>query len=478
MKDGVLMMTFGANRCLTIKTKNEMKKNLFMVAAVALMALVSCNKEEINNGGVDVAPQPQGPSVLVEFTASLGDEDTKTTLNEGKTLWLESDKISINGQVFKVKELVDGGASATFVNESELPAEFAAPYTALYPANVTEVPSTQTAYAGKFDPNAVLETATSNNEHLSFKNVTSLLKFQVPVACSSVTLTSDDVLAGSNSKTVTISGAMVAGTDYYVAVLPGTKANFSVKIEDYAVKSAASVNIARSNIIKMALPYNVYLHAKTSKYDWTSDGARFATWTWGNGVTDSWFDMVPEGHEGVYRIEVPEGYTSLIFCRLDGAKNENDWANVWNQTGDLTIPAGNANHFYISDSGAGAWGDKDYAFPVVKPKDGYLYLKPSSEWLQANAHFAAWIWKDNGAGKVYNFKAHESVPGIYELNLNGANKMILFRMDPSKKVTDGSSTWPGDNHWYKSGDLNITGNLYTVVGWQAAGTGFSTITEF
>lgn len=468
------MMTFGANRCLTIKTKKEMKKNLFMVAAVALMALVSCNKEEINN---NVVEQPQEPSVLVEFTASLGDDDTKTTLSGGKTLWLESDKISINGQVFKVKELVDGGVSAIFVNENKLPEDFAAPYTALYPANVSEVPSTQTAYGGTFDPAAVLETATSNNEYLSFKNVTSLLKFQVPTACSSVTLTSDDILAGSNSKTVTISGAMVAGTDYYVAVLPGTKANFSVKIEDYAVKSAASVNIARSSIIKMALPYNVYLHAKTSKYDWTSDGARFATWTWGNGVTDSWFDMVPEGHEGVYRMEVPEGYTSLIFCRLDGAK-KNDWANVWNQTGDLTIPAGNANHFYISDSGSGAWGDKDYTFPVVKPKDGYLYLKPSSEWMQANAHFAAWIWKDNGAGKVYNFKPHESVPGLYEINLNGANKMILFRMDPNKKVTDGSTSWPGDNHWYKSGDLKITGNLYTVVGWQAAGTGFSTVTEF
>ena len=151
-----------------------MKKNLFMVAAVALMALVSCNKEEINNGGVEV-PQPQEPSVLVEFTASLGDEATKTTLSEGKTLWLDTDKISINGVVFKVKELIDGGASASFVNEGDLPEGFGAPYTALYPANVTEVPSAQTAYAGNFDPAAVLEAATSENTHLAFKNVTSLL---------------------------------------------------------------------------------------------------------------------------------------------------------------------------------------------------------------------------------------------------------------------------------------------------------------
>ena len=241
-------MTFGANRCLTIKTKKEMKKNLFMVAAVALMALVSCNKEGINNDGVDQSNQP---SVIVEFTASLAVDATRTTLSEGKTLWLESDEISINGEIFEVKELFNGGASAKFVNKNELSAEFAAPYTALYPANVSEVPSTQTAYEGTFDPTAVLETASSEDTHLSFKNVTSLLKFRVPAACSSVTLTSDDVLAGSDAKTVTISGNMVTGTDYYVAVLPGTKSNFKVSLYGKDARSADAVSIGNSTIVDM-----------------------------------------------------------------------------------------------------------------------------------------------------------------------------------------------------------------------------------
>ena len=447
-----------------------MKKNLFMVAAVALMALVSCNKEEINNGGAET-PQPQEPSVLVEFTASLGDEGTKTTLDttvptSPKTVWVETDEISINGETFKVKELIDGGTSAKFVNKNELSAGFAAPYTALYPANTTEVPAEQTAYAGKFDPTAVLETATSDNEFLSFKNVTSLLKFQVPVSCDEVILTSDDVLAGVDAKTVTVNGDMVTGTDYYVAVLPGTKTNFAVKIEDYVVKSAASVNIERSKIITMALPYNVYLHANTSKYNWTSDGARFATWTWGTGVTDSWFDMVPEGHDGVYRLEVPTGYANIIFCRANGNVANNDWANVWNQTADQVIPTNNSNHFYISDATTGAWGDKDYTFPVIKPNDGYLYLKPSSEWMQSNAHFVAWAWKDNGSGKAYNFTQHETVPGLYYLNLQGNNKIIIIRMDPKVTITDGSSSWPGDG-WNKSGNLSIGGNnMCTVTGWS------------
>ena len=89
-----------------------------MVAAVAALAMVSCNKE-----GADDAPQVKEPSVVVEFSASIsmGDENTavqpqssaatRTTVDfadgpkKPKTLWQESDEISINGVKFIVKEL-------------------------------------------------------------------------------------------------------------------------------------------------------------------------------------------------------------------------------------------------------------------------------------------------------------------------------------------------------------------------------------
>ena len=62
--------------------KKEMKKNLFMVAAVALMAMISCNKEEINNIGEPQEPQTPEvvePSYYVEFTADLGADDAVST---------------------------------------------------------------------------------------------------------------------------------------------------------------------------------------------------------------------------------------------------------------------------------------------------------------------------------------------------------------------------------------------------------------
>ena len=127
-----------------------MKKNLFMVAAVALMAMVSCNKEEINNGGVETTPEP---TVIVEFEAGF-EVETKTALNaEGtKTVWTLEDRISINGQEFKVSEIKEDG-KAIFVNVADLPADFGAPFTAIYPyGSDGKVPAEQTAVAGNFDP--------------------------------------------------------------------------------------------------------------------------------------------------------------------------------------------------------------------------------------------------------------------------------------------------------------------------------------
>ena len=91
-------MISGVNSCLTIKTKKKMKKILFMVAAVALMVLTACNKDEFQ-GGMDAA------AGTVEFVAGF-DVDTKTDLADDensksgkKTIWTDGDKISINGYI-------------------------------------------------------------------------------------------------------------------------------------------------------------------------------------------------------------------------------------------------------------------------------------------------------------------------------------------------------------------------------------------
>ena len=163
---------------------------------------------------------------------------------------------------------------------------------------------------------------------------------------------------------------------------------------------------------------------------------------------------------------------------LQGAVTKDKWAVLKENGENMKLAAGNYD-IYISKTAkvisvvsAGSSSPE-----LIKPESDYLYLLPSDNWLESNAHFAAWIWKDSGAGKVYNFTEHKSVTGLYQLKLNGANMMILFRMDPNKKVTDGSTSYPGDDQWFKSGDLSIgTNNLYTVINWHGTGSGFSKVT--
>lgn len=318
-----------SNRCVTLKRRKKMKKNLFMVAAVALMALTACNKEEVAGGNQDV--QPVAPTTVVEFTASFS--ETKTALNaEGKkTLWVETDRIDINGQEFKIKELVDGGLAAKFENVNELPANFAAPFTAKYPYGVAEVPATQTAKAGTFDPTAVLEIATSDDHNLSFTNVTSLLKFQVPAACQTVTISSDDVLAGSDAKTVTVNGPFAKDETYYAAVLPGTKANFVVRIDGRDSKSADEVEIDKSCIANMGvLPMKVRIFVTVWPHsnEWTNWKQTPKIHYWGDYGETSWpgVNMILEtGSKFYYEFEYSTTKkTKFLINNGTGAEKSGD----------------------------------------------------------------------------------------------------------------------------------------------------------
>ena len=48
-----------------------------------------------------------------------------------------------------------------------------------------------------------------------------------------------------------------------------------------------------------------------------------------------------------YTAVVPEGYTHIIFLEYDDGAEQGTWDNVINQTSDLIVPVGEANHFYL-----------------------------------------------------------------------------------------------------------------------------------
>ena len=293
------------NRCLTIRTKKEMKKNLFMVAAVALLAFTACNKEEFNVG-------ENAPAGTIEFTASLSDEDasTKTLYDNKKTKWETSDRISINGHEFKVEELLNDGLQAKFVNVKPIQSDFGSPFTAVYPYSADLSISTTTVNNVVVDSYPGLDSKGSNiamayiaeGNELSFKNITSMICFSVEmdgvteVEISSnngtnITGTAEVVwdngtpkitnVANGNS-TIVVKGNFVKGTSYYVNAIPTTiETGVTVRLNGIIAKSKkTSITLGRS---KMMVSKGLKL--EESGYDITGEFSDYGpTWSPGKGV--------------------------------------------------------------------------------------------------------------------------------------------------------------------------------------------------
>ena len=59
----------------------------------------------------------------------------------------------------------------------------------------------------------------------------------------------------------------------------------------------------------------------------------------------------------IYTVAVPDGYSSVIFCRMNGSTTDNAWSNKWNQTSDLSVSDGIGKTYYITGwDNSGYWG--------------------------------------------------------------------------------------------------------------------------
>lgn len=84
-------------------------------------------------------------------------------------------------------------------------------------------------------------------------------------------------------------------------------------------------------------PEIVYL---LPNFNWISGDAAFAAYFY-NDTTSEWVSMTDGNVDGVYEAYVPEGMTSVVFCRMDPngnlAWNSETETNVWNQSDDIAI---------------------------------------------------------------------------------------------------------------------------------------------
>ena len=471
--------------------KKEMKKNLFMVAAVALMAMISCNKEEINNIGEPQEPQTPEvvePSYYVEFTADLAADDavstpaqqsaaTKTTYDatNKKTKWVAGDLIAVNGKKFEIKEVLNGGLSARFVNAEELGEDFNPPYTAVYPYDATAgqavVPSTQTVSDGTFADEAVVAVGYSADDNvLSFKHVCSVIKFTVSTSgLTELEFSSEADLAGtinvnanagadptysvaSGSKTITVkpaSGTFSTTATYYVSVLPTlgaatVKQKLEIKTEGVVVKSG-NVHFNRNKIMDAKAIEVKYTYLKPNA-NWLGSNARFAAYFF-EGEKNEWVDMTSV--DGVYRCVVPEGYSNLLYGRMNPSSQTNGFTQntqIWNQTKDLTVQTGTSNCYVVHIE---QWSKEDGLWTSVDEAKRILYLLPQAEWDKDNARFAAYFF---GNGEMWKDMTKFTTYKYYVIPPAGYPTVIFCRMNGGATANN----W--NNKWNQTVDLTIPTN--------------------
>ncbi|MBQ7346183.1 MAG: hypothetical protein IJW45_09025 [Oscillospiraceae bacterium] len=115
-------------------------------------------------------------------------------------------------------------------------------------------------------------------------------------------------------------------------------------------------------MVLAVLPMAVFAETATTIYvqpndNWKTDGAWFAAYFY-NDSGNTWVACTDEDGDEIYAVDVPAGYSKVIFCRMNPADTTTlDWSNKWNQTADLDVPTDNKVVYVVDgwDQGAGQW---------------------------------------------------------------------------------------------------------------------------
>jgi hypothetical protein len=482
-----------------------MKKILFW-SAVAMFAAVSCNKLE--------SDAPVAESNVPSFFASVDGADTKTVIDGKKSYWDGTEAIRVfdgkvaNGKVYEAT--VQKSQTAKFVEKDAKVSIDGDDYLAVYPegpagsvtwdGNVTSpakkfwLPGDQTAVAGSYDPSTHIAVAytEAGNTNLEYKNVTALVKVtvaneKVSEICfygnSQEKITGNfDVLYNEGNPTASfatgytqntyakIAGTIEKGSTYYISILPtvfekGFSIEFVIDGIKYTKTLSSKYTVERNQIIDLPVAeFQPQVVATKTIYvlpnsAWISAKGRYAVYCWGTDAAATWYDMTDADGDGVYQAEVPVVNENVIFCCMSASATANNWNNKLEQTADLTMPTTDNNCYIVHES---KWNTVEYAKtykePVVEDVKK-LYLKPNSNWTQANARFAAYFF---GNGERWVSMTASDVSGIYEVPIptdKNFPKVIFCRMNPSAAANN----W--NNKWNQTGDLTIPTdgrNLFTL----------------
>lgn len=287
--------------------EDRIMKRIFIFAALAAIALTSC-QQELN---ID-ENKPEGPTV---FTATTESPSTKTALSQNggnyDVLWQNEDQITIvdgasNVGLYQTASTTTQGSfsyvSGTAANSPD--------YKAWYPATqyndgTPTLSATQEYTAGNIKNSPMY--AESSTESLSFKNICGIIRLNVSTTLSgkrvrriilsatqpmsgaitnAATLASDNYIAtvsGSTGITLDCGESGVAigtePTSFYFAVPANTYTGLSITIiatdgsfQTRTLKSDKSIVVGRSSIADVTIPFNSISNISNLVQHWPFDG--------------------------------------------------------------------------------------------------------------------------------------------------------------------------------------------------------------
>ena len=278
--------------------------------AIAAMVAFSCSKE-VEQKEEKTLNEPEKvfvPKVISAFTDDDVTPDTKTSLSGVNILWASTDNIKgYDGKDVHTSTstaVSNGGKKADFTFatvsvENDL-------YTIAYPAeNVTDIdedyvyatiPSIQIATAGSFANGANVAVADGLTPNPVFKNVGGLLSIIINNDdITSVKLSANEELTGSSIisigsgdfadavidegvESVTLSGTIDNGSEYYAVVYPGTYTGLKIEVTNASGQVATFTNStpltvernANLHIATLTIPAGKWVTpTKGSEYIWT-----------------------------------------------------------------------------------------------------------------------------------------------------------------------------------------------------------------
>ena len=401
-----------------------------MVAAVALFAAVSCNKE---------LPQEENlPTVgeTVVYTASTDAADTKAVLNETtkKSEWAANDAITVlDGTKDWTFTTANAGANVDFSN-SEGFGEYR-PVLAVYPAagegvtytaNVAAktakayIPTWQQAQAGTYHSPAALAVAYSEDNTFAFKNAHALLKFTVNT--DNVTHV---IFHGNGSEPEAITG------DVYVTLGEDGVESVECLETEFTEKQWNEETQQNEDV-------------KVNKY---------GTWVECYATDGTYF----EKNKTYYVAVAPQTFESGITVKF----RVNKGGEFQVKTTDKEVVTRINTILNL--------GKLEYTAPeTVKT----VYLKPgvwdtASAWY--NAHFYSPL------GDVYDVTMTDADgDGLFEAAVpDGVDKVIFCRMNPNYDKFSWNSDTEKDHVWNQSSEeiLPLSGSeqvYYMITGWSSA----------